>query len=179
MHWMTIVHLLCTPELLRLKDGNNIDTSEIITNGCRILTVIGHDLSVAVEKSLQRVKTIKIGKEHFRIDLGSRAVERAENQLQSTYKSSGVDIEKGNRFVDHVKDSVKITYRDSVMSQLGAFGAFFDCGHFTDLILISSTDGLGTKLMLAIETELYENVGTGILWPCVSTTFLFTEPNLW
>ncbi|KAG9511045.1 Trifunctional purine biosynthetic protein adenosine-3 [Fragariocoptes setiger] len=151
----------------KFKDDQRRD---IVTNGGRILTVVGvgHSLESAVEKALRHVRTIRIAKSRFRSDLGRRQIARA--QIQLTYKSSGVDIEKGNRFVDHVKEAVKVTFRDGVMSQIGAFGAFFDlssCGYL-DPILVSSTDGVGTKLKLAIETGLYADVGIDLVAMCVN-----------
>lgn len=147
-------------------------SGDIVTNGGRILTVVGVGLclSEARGRSLERVRNIKIESSRYRTDLGRRAIERAEKQLQLTYKSSGVDIELGNRFVDEVKESVKITYRDGVMSQIGAFGAFFDLAkcQCADPILVSGTDGVGTKLKLAIDTNLCSDVGIDLVAMCVN-----------
>ncbi|HPG72373.1 MAG TPA: phosphoribosylformylglycinamidine cyclo-ligase, partial [Syntrophales bacterium] len=68
-----------------------------------------------------------------------------------SYKDSGVDIDKGNRFVDVIKPLVKTTFRKEVMGGIGAFGGLFhlDKVKYKDPILVASTDGVGTKLNVA------------------------------
>ena len=68
-----------------------------------------------------------------------------------TYRDAGVDIDAGNRSVQLIKDSVRATYRPEVLGDLGGFGGLFalDVKKFREPVLVSGTDGVGTKLKLA------------------------------
>ena len=88
----------------------------------------------------------------------------------TTYKEAGVDIEAGDALVDHIKPLAAATSRAGVLGGLGGFGALFDlkAAGFTDPILVSSTDGVGTKLLIAIETGLHGTVGIDLVAMCVN-----------
>ncbi len=88
----------------------------------------------------------------------------------STYRDAGVDIEAGDALVDAIKPAAAATARSGVMGSLGGFGALFDlkAAGFTDPVLVSSTDGVGTKLMVAIETGLHDQVGIDLVAMCVN-----------
>ena len=76
------------------------------------------------------------------------------------YKSSGVDIEAGNSFVNKIKNTVKSTHRPEVMGGFGGFnGAIRIPSKYKNPILISGSDGVGTKLNLAHIWGIHENVG--------------------
>ncbi|MFN3610388.1 MAG: phosphoribosylformylglycinamidine cyclo-ligase [Hyphomonas sp.] len=87
-----------------------------------------------------------------------------------SYRDAGVDIEAGERLVDAISPMAKATSRAGVMGGLGGFGALFDlkAAGFTDPILVSGTDGVGTKLMLAFETGIHNTVGIDLVAMCAN-----------
>jgi phosphoribosylformylglycinamidine cyclo-ligase len=87
-----------------------------------------------------------------------------------TYRSAGVDIEAGDALVEAIKPLARATLRAGVMGGLGGFGALFDPkgAGFTDPVLVASTDGVGTKLKIAIETGLHDGVGIDLVAMCVN-----------
>jgi phosphoribosylformylglycinamidine cyclo-ligase len=87
-----------------------------------------------------------------------------------SYRDAGVDIDAGDALVDMIKPLTRATKRPGVMGTLGGFGALFDlkAAGFKDPVLVSSTDGVGTKLKIAIETNLHETVGIDLVAMCVN-----------
>ena len=87
-----------------------------------------------------------------------------------TYAQSGVDIDAGNKLIDNIKPAVGKTSRAGAISGLGGFGALFDLkdAGFIDPILVSATDGVGTKLRIAIELEILDTIGIDLVAMCVN-----------
>ena len=87
-----------------------------------------------------------------------------------SYRDAGVDIEAGERLVDAISPMAKATARAGVMGGLGGFGALFDlkAAGYEDPILVSGTDGVGTKLMLAFETGIHNTVGIDLVAMCAN-----------
>jgi phosphoribosylformylglycinamidine cyclo-ligase len=87
-----------------------------------------------------------------------------------TYADAGVDIDAGNALVERIKPAAKRTDRPGTISGLGGFGALFDlkAAGFADPVLVAATDGVGTKLKIAIETGHVAGVGIDLVAMCVN-----------
>jgi phosphoribosylformylglycinamidine cyclo-ligase len=87
-----------------------------------------------------------------------------------TYRQAGVDINAGDALVEAIKPLARATTRPGVMGGLGGFAAMFDlrAAGFSDPVLVSATDGVGTKLKIAIETGLHDRVGIDLVAMCVN-----------
>jgi phosphoribosylformylglycinamidine cyclo-ligase len=87
-----------------------------------------------------------------------------------TYAQAGVDIDAGNALVEAIKPAAKRTQRPGTMSGLGGFGALFDlkAAGYTDPILVAATDGVGTKLRIAIDTGRVDTIGVDLVAMCVN-----------
>ena len=87
-----------------------------------------------------------------------------------SYSDAGVDIDAGNELVERIKPSLKKTIRSGVVSSVGGFGGLFDlkAAGFDDPILVASTDGVGTKLKIAIETKQLSTIGIDLVAMCAN-----------
>ena len=87
-----------------------------------------------------------------------------------TYADAGVDIDAGNALVERIKPAAAATRRSGVMSGLGGFGALFDlkAAGYSDPILVAATDGVGTKLRIAIDTGNVDTIGVDLVAMCVN-----------
>ena len=86
-----------------------------------------------------------------------------------TYKDAGVDIDAGDRFVDIIKPLIKKTKRPEMMGDLGGFGGLFALPTgYKEPLLVASTDGVGTKLRLAIESGIHDTIGIDLVAMCVN-----------
>ena len=88
-----------------------------------------------------------------------------KDKAKVTYRDAGVDIDTGNALVEAIGPLAASTRRTGVLGALGGFGGLFDlkaCG-FTDPVLVAATDGVGTKLKLAIETGIHDGIGLDLV----------------
>lgn len=90
--------------------------------------------------------------------------------MSEAYKQAGVDIDAGNEAVERMKKHVKRTFRPEVMTDLGGFGALFrlDTKKYEKPVLVSGTDGVGTKLKLAFAMDKHDTIGIDAVAMCVN-----------
>ena len=88
----------------------------------------------------------------------------------NAYQAAGVNIDAGNELVERIKPAAKSTLRSGVMGGLGGFGALFDvkAAGYIDPVLVSATDGVGTKIKIAIDTNSHETIGIDLVAMCVN-----------
>ncbi len=88
--------------------------------------------------------------------------------MSNTYKSAGVDKEEGYKTVDKIKTAVAETHNKNVLKNLGSFGAFYELGKYNNPVLVSGTDGVGTKLKIALDTKNYGSIGVDCFAMCAN-----------
>jgi phosphoribosylformylglycinamidine cyclo-ligase len=100
--------------------------------------------------------------------MANSAETRGKNGL--TYADAGVDIDAGNAMVEEIKPLVRSTARPGADAEIGGFGGLFDlkAAGFKDPILVAANDGVGTKVKIAIETEIHETIGIDLVAMCVN-----------
>eukprot|EP00834_Sanchytrium_tribonematis_P000639 NODE_12_length_54577_cov_0.384100.p4 type:complete len:743 gc:universal NODE_12_length_54577_cov_0.384100:38516-36288(-) len=143
-------------------------TSELVTSGGRVLcvTALGDSFETCKDLAYSVVKSIHFQDMFFRTDIGHQVMNKNFGEKSLTYASAGVDIDAGNSFVNEIKQYVKKTSRSGSNCDLGGFGAVFDltqAGYPSDAYLVCCTDGVGTKLKLAIESNILDTVGIDLV----------------
>jgi phosphoribosylformylglycinamidine cyclo-ligase len=88
----------------------------------------------------------------------------------STYKEAGVDIDKADAFIKAIRPLVKSTYRTGVLGEIGAFGGLFHLGadKYRDPVLVSATDGVGTKVKIAVLMDRHDTIGIDLVAMCAN-----------
>ncbi|RCU42772.1 phosphoribosylformylglycinamidine cyclo-ligase [Chryseobacterium lacus] len=88
--------------------------------------------------------------------------------MSNTYKSAGVDKQEGYKTVDKIKSAVAETHNRNVLNNLGSFGAFYEIAGYKNPVLVSGTDGVGTKLKVALDTKNYDSIGIDCFAMCAN-----------
>src|SRR3954468_17081417 len=92
-----------------------------------------------------------------------------EDTKPLTYREAGVDIDAGDELVERIKPHVRRTFRPEVIGDLGGFGGLFAVPRgYTDPVLVSGTDGVGTKLKVAFATGRHDTIGIDLVATCVN-----------
>lgn len=96
--------------------------------------------------------------------------DKGSKKVRFTYKNSGVDIDAANKMIGMIKKPVFSTFNKNVLNNLGSFSGLylFEKDNYKNPVLVSSTDGVGTKLILARETGLFDNVGQDLVAMCIN-----------
>jgi phosphoribosylamine--glycine ligase/phosphoribosylformylglycinamidine cyclo-ligase len=142
------------------------------TSGGRVLGVsgVGESLAGALDRAYIGIQRIRFGGMHYRRDIGGAHM-RMVNSPPLNYASAGVDIDAGNRAVALMKTSVQSTYTPDVLAGIGAFGGMFDGSRLKAMespVLVASTDGVGTKTMVAARLNRWETIGIDLVNHCIN-----------
>src|SRR5580765_3292126 len=88
----------------------------------------------------------------------------------TTYRDAGVDIDAGDEFVDRISPLVRSTFRPEVLTDIGGFGGLFrlQAHRYAEPVLVSGTDGVGTKLKIAFLTDRHDTIGIDLVAMCVN-----------
>lgn len=162
------------PEHLVFHSGTSVSANgDLVTNGGRVLIVvaIASELMLAAAKATKACRMIVFEGAQYRTDIAHKGIVRSllqEGRL--SYKASGVDIVAGDTLVNRIKCTVALTNRNGVLGSIGGFGGLFDMKAvgYKDPLLVSGTDGVGTKLKIAQACGLHSTVGIDLVAMCVN-----------
>ncbi|XP_056008779.1 trifunctional purine biosynthetic protein adenosine-3-like isoform X3 [Ostrea edulis] len=161
------------PRVQVFHAGTTKQEQGIVTSGGRVLAVVAmnSDLQSACSKAQRWAGFIQFDGAYHRSDIGFRVLDRYNSITPHlSYKDSGVNIEAGNSLVKAIQPLAKETKRLGCDASLGGFGALFDikAAGFTDPILVSGTDGVGTKLKIAQAIGDHSTIGQDLVAMCVN-----------
>ncbi|XP_030212008.1 trifunctional purine biosynthetic protein adenosine-3 [Gadus morhua] len=152
--------------------GTALKAGGMTSSGGRVLTVtaVRPSLEEALQAANQGVAAVVFPGAVYRRDIGHHAIAYLGQRRGLTYKDSGVDIAAGNRLVDMIKPLAKATARAGCNAELGGFAGVFDlkAAGFVDPILVSGTDGVGTKLKVAQACGKHDTLGQDLVAMCVN-----------
>jgi len=171
------------PDTVVFQAGAKLEGGKLLTAGGRVLavTATGSSRAEARERAYEGLERIHFEGEQYRSDIAAPALdpprEREASSAEagagraSAYAAAGVDIEAGNRAVEMMKKAVSETYTPAVLAGIGPFGGLFalkQAVQVQDPVLVSSTDSVGTKVMIAAAMGLYDTVGHDIVNHCMN-----------
>ncbi|KZT30731.1 phosphoribosylamine--glycine ligase [Neolentinus lepideus HHB14362 ss-1] len=145
------------------------DSENIVTSGGRVIAVASYasTLREALDSVYAGVNNVSFEGKIFRRDIAHRALSAASDSSPKglTYAQAGVSVDAGNALVEAIKPHVRSTRRSGADAEIGGFGGVFDlkAAGYKDPVLVSGTDGVGTKLKIAIETGIHDLVGIDLV----------------
>lgn len=146
---------------------------EIITAGGRVIftTVVADSLFLAAARATKLCSSIQFNGGWHRNDIAAKGIARLIlKEGQGTYLDAGVDIDAGEELVSAIKPAVDATKRAGSLGGIGGFGGLFDvkASGYKDPILVSGTDGVGTKLAIAQAVNKHSTIGIDLVAMCVN-----------
>jgi phosphoribosylamine--glycine ligase/phosphoribosylaminoimidazole synthetase len=164
------------PQVSTIHAGTTVKDGLLVTSGGRVLAVVAvaPGLELATTICYRAVSQVDYEGKIYRTDIGRARLPPDSPKLnrRSSYKEAGVDIDAGNAAVSGIKPFVKSTTRPEcdVGDLANSFGGFFDMAKakFTDPVLISGTDGVGTKLKIAQSFGVHDTIGQDLVAMCVN-----------
>ncbi|XP_008427458.1 trifunctional purine biosynthetic protein adenosine-3 [Poecilia reticulata] len=152
--------------------GTTLKDGRVVSSGGRVLavTAVRSSLDAALQAANQGVAAVGFPGAVYRRDIGHRAIAHQNQNRGLTYKDSGVDISAGNKLVEIIKPLARTTTRPGCDAELGGFAGLFDlkAAGFVDPILVSGTDGVGTKLKVAQACGRHDDLGQDLVAMCVN-----------
>ena len=163
-----------------LQAGTALEGGRLVSAGGRVLAVTARapSLEAALGAAYLRLGQVDFPGAQFRRDIGARGLRRVAAAAaasgrpgpRSAYAEAGVDIDAGNEAVRLMGRAVRSTYGPAVLAGIGSFGGLYDAEALKAMkapVLVSSTDGVGTKVRLAAQAGRYASVGADIVNHCV------------
>lgn len=149
--------------------GTRLENDQLVTAGGRVVVVsaTGETLEEALQHAYDGVRCVHFDGMVYRRDIAHRALAAAKQQRDAglTYAAAGVDIDAGNALVERIKPMAKSTQRTGCVGHLGGFGGVFDLAalQYRDPVLVSGTDGVGTKLRVALDYGKHDTIGIDLV----------------
>lgn len=154
--------------------GTALKDQKLVTSGGRVLgiTAVGDTLENAIENAYAAAAWVSFPGIHYRKDIGRAArVNQKSTTKPSAYTAAGVSIDEADRAKALMRSSIRSTFTAQVLSDVGSFGGLFDTSMLAGMdapVLVASTDGVGTKSILAAQTGRLKGLGYDIVNHCVN-----------
>jgi len=162
-------------DVLVFHAGTRRVDGQLVSSGGRVLAVsaLGDDLGTAVARAYAGVQAIHFEGAYYRRDIGKGAGGQGSKgeEITSAYAKAGVDIAAGQKATELMKTAVHATFGPEVLSGVGSFGGLFDISKLKELdepVLVASTDGVGTKTMVAAQMGRWDSIGQDIVNHCLN-----------
>ncbi|KAG5647546.1 hypothetical protein DXG03_008899 [Asterophora parasitica] len=149
--------------------GTKYSGNDIVTAGGRVLAVTAYAPTIqeALDAAYAGVDAVSFEGKTYRRDIGHRALAalRETDATGLTYAQAGVSVDAGNDLVEVIKPYVRSTRRPGADAEIGGFGGVFDlkATGYRDPVLVSGTDGVGTKLRVAVDVGIHDLVGIDLV----------------
>ncbi|RDX50484.1 aminoimidazole ribonucleotide synthetase [Lentinus brumalis] len=155
-------------DVVAFHAGTSTVGGKTVTSGGRVLCVSAYapTLREALDAAYAGISNVTFEGKVFRRDIAHRALSaQTESSKGLTYAQAGVSVDAGNALVEAIKPYVRATRRSGADAEIGGFGGVFDlkATGYRDPVLVSGTDGVGTKLRIALEVGLHDFVGVDLV----------------
>ncbi len=155
-------------DVLVFHAGTKLEDNKIVSSGGRVLSIsaTGKNLEEALHRAYLGVSSISFQDAHYRTDIGQTLSPIRSSKSTDAYAGAGVNIAEGTRAVALMQDAVRSTHDARVLAGVGAFGGVFDISGLKSMerpLLVASTDGVGTKTMVAAKTGDWTGIGADIV----------------